>query len=269
MTCPASPAGRGAPSALADCSSRCGVHSVRFGVRARGSHHSHACSQGGCQRHTKPRACKRPVDYIESSIYDAFEAPRTPEKVLDEWQLPPNKSRVCRDMAKYCFCGTDRHKPGAAQGFSGDWVQCGVCCLWCHLECTTLAKEALGDMAKMAYVCHVCEERGPSKEVCEDAARPSEPMCKPVWEPLERNPHLREKVERNAELGGFVSAVDVNVAATLTIITQGLDAAISGKYDYSPVTFGTVLDPHRFSRRYNAGAKSPAYDRDHNWSDCE
>ena len=206
--------------------------------------------------------------------FKVVEVSRTPEKrAVNESQqsVLPLIKRQCFDTKKYCFCGTDCHKPGVALPFSGKWVQCDVCRLWCHLECTTLANVALTDVAKGSYVCHVCDERrDPSKEVCEDEACLSGRVCKPVSEPLEHESHLCEKVERNVELGGVVSAVDVNVAATLTIITQGLDAVTSGKYDYSPVTFGTVLDPHRFSRRYNAGAKSPcASDRDCNWSDCE
>ena len=43
----------------------------------------------------------------------------------------------------------------------------------------------------------------------------------------------------------------------LTIVTKALDAVLSGEYDYSPSTIGTVHDPHRFARRYHSDAKSP------------
>ena len=43
----------------------------------------------------------------------------------------------------------------------------------------------------------------------------------------------------------------------LSIVTDALDAVLSGEYDYSPSTIGTVRDPHRFACRYQPGAKSP------------
>ena len=103
--------------------------------------------------------------------------------MLHESQLTlPPKKRMCHCMVKYCFCDSDRDKPGVELGFSGNWVQCDVCSLWCHLECTNLDKMALEDVAKASYACPACQER--------QSAR------KPVFEPLERNPHLRERAER-------------------------------------------------------------------------
>ena len=89
---------------------------------------------------------------------------------------------MCHGMVKYCFCDSDRDKPGVELGFSGNWVQCDVCSLWCHLECTNLDKMALEDVAKASYACPACQERRSAR--------------KPVFEPLERNPHLRERAER-------------------------------------------------------------------------
>ena len=60
-----------------------------------------------------------------------------------------------------------------------------------------------------------------------------------------------------------------NTAAPLSpieLIALGLDAVETGTYEYSPSTYGTVLDPHRCIRLYQHGAKSPPLRRTARWS---
>ena len=72
-------------------------------------------------------------------------------------------------------------------------------------------------------------------------------------------PHVRIKEgERKNKAAVPLSRIE--------LIVLGLDAIETGTYDYSPSTYGTVLDPHRFIRRYNAGAKSPPVRRTARWS---
>jgi hypothetical protein len=118
--------------------------------------------------------------------------------------------------------------------------------------------------------------------------RPRSPLATPLGQrsPITEascrhlNKRSRERLQRfavaTADIHDLFSLICIKEAerknkaaaalSPIELIALGLDAVETGTYEYSPSTYGTVLDPHRFSRRYNHAAKSPLMRRTARWS---
>lgn len=47
-------------------------------------------------------------------------------------ELPKSCTTIKSNL---CFCSTRIHLPNSNMTFSGSWIQCEDCALWCHAEC--------------------------------------------------------------------------------------------------------------------------------------